>query len=135
MAISDTDAGVHPDDAFGNSTWRSDLSALQSLIECIKLPLVSKERVLQSSNQAAQLFHVSVGDDNLAALHDELLFVYRDFPRLRGLPVFGLGLHFAFDFLLRTRSRLNVAELLLHPSVVLAGINFKPNEQCKDSSD
>jgi hypothetical protein len=135
MAISDTDAGVHPDDAFGNSTWRSDLSALQSLIECIKLPLVSKERVLQSSNQAAQLFHVSVADDNLAALHDELLFVYRDFPRLRSLLVFGLRLHVAFDFLPRIRFRRSVADLLLHPSLVLTGINFKPNEEGKDSSD
>ena len=73
IKIADADTGIHPDYIFGHSTRRPDLGALQCLIEKFELPLISKERILESPDQTPEPVRVAIGDDNATICHDELL--------------------------------------------------------------
>jgi hypothetical protein len=45
------------------------------LIEQLKLPLISKQRVLESPDKAREFVHIGVGNDNGTILHGELLII------------------------------------------------------------
>jgi hypothetical protein len=76
IKIENADAGIHPDYIFGHSIRTPDLGALQCLVEKFELPLISKERILESPDQTPEPVHVAIGDDNATICHDELLCAF-----------------------------------------------------------